>query len=113
MLNIQELVQKLSELAVGNISVRDFEDWFVPASWNANSWASAELRDAVYGLELELAEYSNGHRDRSHLRGRSADIARELGQFTQRVVPARIGPNLSNADIIVSGVAATSPRLAA
>jgi hypothetical protein len=113
MLNNQELVEKLSEVAIGKMKLGDFEEWFVPASWNANVWATAQVRDAVYSLELAIAEYSNGHVDSSYLRALSGGIAHELHQLAQSVVPARIGNHLSSAEIAQAGVPARPVRVAA
>ena len=113
MLNNQELVQKLSEVAIGKMKLRDFEDWFVPASWNANLWATRQVRDAVYSLELAIAEYSNGHLDSSYLRALSGEIAHNLHELTQSIAPARIGNRLSSAEIAQAGVAARPVQAAA
>ena len=113
MLNSQGLVQKLAEVAVGKMRLDEFEEWFVPASWNANVWATPQVRGAVYSLELAIAEYSNGHVDSSYLRALSGGIAHELHQLDQSVVPARIGNHLSNAAIAQAGVAARPVRVAA
>ena len=86
MLTHQELVQKLTKIAIGKMPIRDFEDWFVPASWDANAWATSELLDAVYSVELLLAEYSNRHIDDSYQRAFSGDIARGLQDASQSIV---------------------------
>jgi hypothetical protein len=112
MLSCRELNEKLSDVAIGRMSIRDFEEWFVPASWNANAWATPALRDAVYSLELAIAEYSNGHVHSSYLRAFSGDIARELEQSSQSIVSAQIGRHLTSSEIMLGGVPA-KPLLAA
>jgi hypothetical protein len=78
MLNTREFAQELVGAAVGRIALRDFEDWLVSRSWNVHEWGTPEMKDAVYALELELGEFSNGHRDVTHLRVFCADLASQL-----------------------------------
>jgi hypothetical protein len=112
MLTEEELAHKLSELAMGRVIVRSFEDWFVQSSWNANAWASPALHDAVYSLELVLAEYSNHHVSNSYLRAVAGDLARELAASVSSVRPARVGFGMTAAELINARVSAL-PVLAA
>lgn len=107
MLIAQDLVHRLTEFAMGRLAVGDFEDWFVQASWNADLWASPELRDAVYSIELVLAEYSNRHVSNSYMRAFIGDVARELEASVNRIVPLEIGVRMATADVIRAGVVAT------
>lgn len=100
MLSAQDLVFRLSEFAMGRLTVRDFEDWFVQASWNADLWASPELRDAVYSIDLVLAEYSNRHVSNSYVRAFAGYVARELEATIKSIVPLAIGVRMATADII-------------
>ena len=92
--------------------MREFEDWFVQESWNANAWAPPKLRDAVYSLELVLAEHSNGHVSNSYVRAFAGDVARELSTSLRNIRPTRIGVPLVIAEVVAARVAA-SPVLAA
>ena len=85
---------------MGRLAVRDFEDWFVQASWNADLWASPELRDAVYSIELALAEYSNRHVSNSYVRASAGYVARDLEAFAKSIIPLSIGVRMATADII-------------
>lgn len=78
---------------MGRLAVRDFEDWFVQASWNADLWASPELRDAVYSIELVLAEYSNRHVSNSYMRAFAGDLDR-FGLYLSRYCKNAIGQQL-------------------
>ncbi len=57
-----EIRQRLMRYVSGEISLKDFVEWFVPATWNVrksgNQTAAVEL---TYKIELRLAEFSNGH----------------------------------------------------
>lgn len=55
-----EIREKLASYLVGNISLEDFEDWFVSSSWNVIQRENKNTIDLVYDIELILAEYSRG-----------------------------------------------------
>jgi hypothetical protein len=78
MLNAEELADRLTELATGRAVIQEFEEWFVRASWDVAKGESRELGEAVYSLELELAEHSSGHRSNSCLRVYAGELARQL-----------------------------------
>ena len=113
MLSAQEFVHRLSEFAIGRLAVRDFEDWFVQASWNPDLWAPPALRDAVYSLELVLAEYSNRHVSNSYVRAFAGDVARELEASVNSIVPSAIGVRMATADVMRARVVATPVLTAA
>lgn len=46
----------------GDISLAEFEDWFVPRAWVAAREGSAAALDLVMQIELLLGEFSSGHR---------------------------------------------------
>lgn len=112
MLGVKELADRLAELAMGRGAVREFEDWFVQASWNAQGWASADLRNVVYSLELELAGYSNGNRSNSYVRAFAGDLARHLSARSQCIRPVVIATPLTTAELLRYAVVA-HPVLAA
>jgi hypothetical protein len=63
-----EIRDKLASYLVGEISLHDFEDWFVPASWNvAQSKKQADI-NLVYEIELWIAEFSDGFWNENELR---------------------------------------------
>src|SRR5438067_355469 len=78
MLTTHELVDRLTSVAIGRLTILQFEDWFVPRSWSVTNWGTPEMRAAVYELELALAEYSNKHVDASYVRVLSAKLAGEI-----------------------------------
>lgn len=108
MFSDQELAHKLLELAIGRVPIRDFEDWFVAASWNAIDWASPALLEAVYSLELVFAEYSSQHVTHSYLRAAAGEIARELAAAANTIRPALVGSGMRLADVINARVSAKS-----
>jgi hypothetical protein len=60
--------EKLASYLVGEISLREFEDWFVPASWNVAQSNNSNAVNLVYEIELWLAEYSDGHWNEQELK---------------------------------------------
>jgi hypothetical protein len=53
--------EQLGRYLTHEISLRDFQYWFVPATWYADREASPALTDLIYSIELAMAEFS--HRD--------------------------------------------------
>ena len=63
--NIRE---QLAEYLAGEISLREFEDWFFPETWDINLVDNIALLNLVYGIKLRLAEFSNGDWTEDELR---------------------------------------------
>lgn len=61
--------EKLSAYLAKEISLREFEDWFFPETWEADQLDNFSLMDLVYGIKLRLAEFSNGDWTEDELRG--------------------------------------------
>ena len=55
-----ELRQELTRYLMCQRSLKDFEDWFVPRSWNFSQNATPSLQKLVSQIELAIAEFSNG-----------------------------------------------------
>ena len=55
-----EIREQLARYLVGEISLQEFEDWFVPASWNVVQSKNMSAIYLVYEIELWLAEFSDG-----------------------------------------------------
>lgn len=66
MADLYKIRQHLSDWIDGKISLSEFEDWFVPSTWNIQG--SDELMDLVDEIELNLSEYSGGHLSKQGLR---------------------------------------------
>ena len=63
-----ELRQELARYLNGQYTLKDFEDWFVPRSWNFNQNTNPSLQKLVSQIELSLAEYGNGDWTENQLR---------------------------------------------
>jgi hypothetical protein len=58
---MNDLKNRVSDYIAGEISLEEFEDWFVPTYWNVLTGKEEELSQMVYDIELRLAEYSRGN----------------------------------------------------
>jgi len=55
--NIRE---RLAAYLAQECSLREFEDWFFPETWDVDRLDDLALTNLVYGIKLRLAEFSNG-----------------------------------------------------
>jgi hypothetical protein len=55
--NIRE---QLASYLAKEISLREFEDWFFPETWDVDQLGDLALLNLVYGIKLRLAEFSHG-----------------------------------------------------
>jgi len=55
-----EIRDRLLAYLAGEISLRDFEDWFFPKTWEVDKFGDTALLDLVYRIKLDWAEFSNG-----------------------------------------------------
>jgi hypothetical protein len=63
------------------MSLRAFCQWFVPATWDIDNWASPRLRELVYGIKLRIGEYTSGYWSEEELRDK-------LGLFATTYEPS-------------------------
>jgi len=63
-----EIRNQLARCLAKEITLDEFEDWFVARSWNYQEAATPQLLDLVSQIELLLAEFSNGHLEEEQLR---------------------------------------------
>lgn len=59
--------EKLAEYLAGEISLREFENWFFPETWDVDQIDNPALANLVYGIKLRIAEFSNGDWTESEL----------------------------------------------
>lgn len=74
MLAYAELRNQLIRFLSDDLSLDDFEDWFVQNSWNVHQGPDLIAQRLSYAVELRLAEHDNGHLP-------DADFQRELRQL--------------------------------
>ena len=61
--------------ASGEIGLREFQDWLIPAAWDTQRFAPA-IADSIHAVQLALAEHSSGDRTEPEL---IAELARIVG----------------------------------
>jgi hypothetical protein len=61
-----EIYNWLSRYLAGQISLREFHDWFIPATWELDD--QSEPAKLVHRIQLLLAEFANGDRLEDDLR---------------------------------------------
>ncbi len=52
--------ERLAEYLASEISLREFENWFFPETWDIDQIDNPALANLVYGIKLRSAEFSNG-----------------------------------------------------
>jgi hypothetical protein len=65
-----EIRDRLARYLNGDISLHDFEEWFVPVSWSVEQTHSAKAIELAAEVELRLAEFSNDHWTEAELRSK-------------------------------------------
>lgn len=63
-----QIRKRLRSLVAGKTSLRSFQGWFVPVTWDIETAGDAVAKKLTYKIELLLAEYTSGHRTRSDLK---------------------------------------------
>lgn len=67
MLSVKSIREQLQNVLAGQVSLDDFEDWLVQASWNMHQHADDESQQLVGAIELHLAELSDGLIDENEI----------------------------------------------
>jgi hypothetical protein len=65
-----EIRDWLARYLNGDLSLHQFEDWFVPVAWNIEQTKNPKANELAGEVELRLAEFSNGHWTEAELRSR-------------------------------------------
>jgi hypothetical protein len=94
-----EIREHLSAYLAGEISLREFEDWFFQKTWNADSVDDPALVDLIYQIKLNWAEFTNDDWSEEELRAMLEPLAR---QFTVSPPSTQIVPSTSSKNDIVS-----------
>jgi hypothetical protein len=77
-----EIREQLARYLVGQMTLGDFTEWFLSASWNVNKREPA-ASDLVYSVELQLENYSDW--------GDEAELRRSLHRVLENYVVASTG----------------------
>ena len=77
-LNELEIRRWLTRYLSGEISLREFEDWFVPVSWDVEKTENNFAIELAHTIELRLAEFSSGHRSEDDLQSSLRPLVQTL-----------------------------------
>lgn len=104
-----EIREHLALLLLGQMSIRQFEEWLAQRSLDMHLDTPVEVQDLVASIELAMAEHGAGHRSRG-------ELWRELESLLGAVeVSVRIGDASSETPFHQpppSGITPSDPTLA-
>ena len=63
-----EIRDRLARYLNGDVSLHEFEGWFVPVAWSIEQTRNAKAIELAGEVELRLAEFSNRHWTEAELR---------------------------------------------
>lgn len=63
-----EIREWLARYLAGEISLRAFQEWFLPIAWNVEESENPGAVELAYDIELRLFEFSNGDWTEDELR---------------------------------------------
>lgn len=63
-----EIRKKLISYLSNEVSLQEFEDWFVPETWEVEKTGNLDAAEWTNEIELKLEEFSKGHRTEDDLR---------------------------------------------
>jgi hypothetical protein len=66
--NAHQIRERLADWINGKTSLIEFEDWFIPATWNIHQSGDKDAENMVDEIELNLSEYSGGYISQIELR---------------------------------------------
>ena len=98
MADVDQIRYYLSEWMGGKISLREFEDWFVPATWDIHNSGNKDSEDLVDEIELRLSEYSSGFLSKDELRSEMKSLLAKscpVLTFSYQISLARSTPSRS------------------
>ena len=63
-----EIRKQLLRYLTDEMSLQDFRDWFISATWNVERTGNIIAQEVAHEIELRFAEFSNGHWAEQELR---------------------------------------------
>lgn len=72
----REILARLANYLVGESSREQFEDWFIPATWDIKGTQDAGTVKLANRIKLRLAEFSNGDWPEEELKEELAGLLR-------------------------------------
>ena len=78
MLSAHEIREHLAGYILRDVSLDDFEDWFVSNSWNVRQTSPLDVQKLVFDIESRLSEHSGGHINESSLHRALAELIQSV-----------------------------------
>jgi hypothetical protein len=78
MLAYSDLRNELVRLLAQEVSLDNFEDWFVQQSWNIHKVPDLRAQQLAYAIEIRLAEYGNDDLSEAQLRQELLNISQPI-----------------------------------
>jgi hypothetical protein len=70
-----QIRSRLADWINGRVSLSEFEDWFVPETWNIHKANDPEAEALADEIELSLSEYSGGYLSLGQLKENLKELA--------------------------------------
>jgi hypothetical protein len=70
-----EILRRIQSYISGDISRREFEEWFLPATWNLDEAQDAGGHALAAQIYLAIAEFDNGNLDEAEFIERLSEIS--------------------------------------
>ncbi|OGK80281.1 MAG: hypothetical protein A2X52_06025 [Candidatus Rokubacteria bacterium GWC2_70_16] len=99
----QELEELVARYVSGDVSLREFQERFVPRAWSIDAAESGGAAQLANEVELLLAEFSNGHWTEDELKA-------ELGQRCLSVHAAQTRLDVAQAPWLQSSTSSSQGR---
>lgn len=73
-----DILNHLSQLLAGKITMKAFQEWFTPATWGIANQVGSRAYELTGTVELAFAEYSAGHLEYEELREELLSLLRNI-----------------------------------
>ena len=84
--NAKEIHSKAAEFVAGRISLRQFEEWFVPATWDIHKANDSEAESLADEIDLNISEYTDGVLSADQLKQELAAAIRPFERLFPNIV---------------------------
>jgi hypothetical protein len=89
-----EIRDRLARYLNDDISLHEFEEWFVPVAWSIEQTQNANAIELAGEVELRLAEFSNGDWTEAELRSKFEPL---VSMYRTELIPLPQRPDAYSA----------------
>lgn len=98
-----EIRQRLSRYLAQELSLTQFEEWFIPVAWEVSRSDEPDAVDLAGTIKLKLAEFTSGHWTEDELRGQLIPLVTRYEVRTGNAVLTTCSPEIMHVAIPLSG----------